>query len=189
MAELVGRYKQPLYRFLVSMVRDAQLAEDLFQETFLRFHRYRASYAPHCQLKPYLYRIATNVAREACARRSTGRPTTSLNGDSSNPPLRERIAGQSPDPSGASEDHETQMQVRSAVEQLPDAEREVVHLRLFEDMTFPQIAIATGVSIGTAQSRMVYALRRLRRLLKVRVQAPGESTDPQGAPRLKGGGQ
>ncbi|MFH0937941.1 MAG: sigma factor [Planctomycetota bacterium] len=59
MNQLVGRYERPLFCFLLQMVGDSHLAEDIFQETFLRLHRSRASYQSSQPLKPYLYRIAT----------------------------------------------------------------------------------------------------------------------------------
>jgi RNA polymerase sigma-70 factor (ECF subfamily) len=173
MAELVRRYETPLYRFILSMVGDAGLAEDLFQETFLRFHRYRGSYDSSHTFKPYLYKIASNLARETRSARGRAVRRVSLSDDSTGLPLAEQLPSSAPDPREAGETGELQRNIRSALGTLPDAEREVVHLRMYEEMTFPQIALVTGVPVATAQSRMVYAIRRLRRALKVCVQGRG----------------
>lgn len=167
MTQLVGRYERPLFRFLLQMVGDAQLAEDLFQETFLRLHRSRARYQPAQPLKPYLYRIAINLVRDAVTRRAAQPKAVSLDsapssGDGEGPVLKDVVSAATPEPSDNMLRSELQAGVRSAVARLPQAEREVLVLRVFEGLSFPEIAAATDVPLPTAKSRMVYALRRLR---------------------------
>jgi len=166
MSELVERYEGPLFRYLLRMVGEVPLAEDLFQETFLRLHRYRARFRRGAHLKPYLYRIAANVARDAISARHSRPKRLSLNGGRGAAPLGETLPGRSPDPRAAGEAGELRFQVRAAMAALPDVEREVVHLRVFDNLTFHEIAHATGVPVSTAKSRMVYAIRRLRPVLE-----------------------
>ncbi|MHC5053967.1 MAG: RNA polymerase sigma factor [Planctomycetota bacterium] len=173
MAELVGRYERPLFHFLLRMVGDAGLAEDLFQETFLRLHRYRSAFDPGRPLRPYVYRIAGNAAREAITRKGSRPNVASLNGDTSAGPLREQLPGDAPDPEEAGEGEEMKRKVRAAVQALPPDEREVVHLRVFDGLKFRQIAMATGVPLTTAKSRMVYAIRRLRPVLEAYLRGTG----------------
>src|SRR5690349_17263954 len=71
MTQLVGRYERPLFRFLFQLTNDTQLAEDIFQECFLRLHRSRNAYRAGQPLKPYLYRIALNALHDARAKRPT----------------------------------------------------------------------------------------------------------------------
>ena len=156
MTELVGRYERPLFRFLLHLTHDQQLAEDVFQESFLRLHRARASYRSDQPLKPYLYRIALNALRD---QRSKRRPSVSIDNDSKGS-IALRAPG--PRPEDASERSETQRQIRAALLGLPEAEREVVVLRVFEDLSFAEIACIADIPIPTAKSRMLYALRRMK---------------------------
>src|SRR5579862_505111 len=108
MTQLVGRYERPLFRFLFQLTNDAQLAEDIFQECFLRLHRSRASYRRDQPLKPYLYRIALNALHDARAKRL---PTISLDDPAlPSPPL---LAGERA--GGRGEGAETQAQLRAAL--------------------------------------------------------------------------
>ena len=167
MTQLVGRFERPLFRFLLHLVGDAHLAEDLFQETFLRLYRARTSYRAGEPLKPYLYRIALNVVRDSRAKRVIGK--TSLDGSQAGgdgPVLRDCVPSDSPEPRDDLQRAELRAKVRGAVAALPDAEREVVILRMFEHLSFAEIAKATDVPVPTAKSRMLYALRRLRPVLE-----------------------
>jgi RNA polymerase sigma-70 factor (ECF subfamily) len=177
MTQLVGRYERPLYRFLLRMTRDATLAEDLFQETFLRLYRYRSSFDDREPFKPYLFRIAVNVVRDARSRRT---PASSLDaplpgGAQDGASLLDRVPQSGAPPGEDAERNEKRTQVREAIAGLPDEEQEVVNLRVFEGLSFLQIAEATNVPVSTAKSRMRYALRRLRPVLEARLKRAGET--------------
>jgi RNA polymerase sigma-70 factor (ECF subfamily) len=156
MTRLVGRYERPLYAFLVKRCGDAHLAEDCFQETFLRAWRSREGHERDRPLAPWLYRIAINVAHEAVGRRRRHRAGR-LDGDPT------------PDPSPGPEEHvsrdDAHARVRQGIAALPPEERTVVELRLFGGLTFVEIAAAMRTPVTTARSRMVYAIRKLRPLL------------------------
>ena len=76
------------------------------------------------------------------------------------------MASPNPGPSTQVGGDEIRHKVRAAVDALPELEREVVVLRVFEGLTFPEIAQVTGAKLSTAKSRMVYALRKLRPVLE-----------------------
>lgn len=164
MTRLVTRYERPLYAFLAKRCGDAQIAEDCFQETFLRAWRSRARFDRDRPLAPWLYRIAMNVAREALGRRSRDRALP-LEGDPA------------PDPGGDPAENvsrnDAHARVRAGIAALPEAERTVVELRLFGGLSFVEIAEAMRTPVTTARSRMVYAIRKLRPLLAA---ALGEET-------------
>lgn len=177
MAELVGRYQRPLFQLLLSIVRDVSQAEDLFQESFLRLHRYRSSFKPSESFRPYLYRIALNVVRDARARR---KPSQALDGPAFDGgrnavPLAERLVDGSESASERLERNEDQEQLRRAVADLSDGEREVVMLRLYEDMTFEQIAEIASAPASTVKSRFCSALRKLRTALQSELERDGQT--------------
>ncbi len=161
---LVGRYERPLYAFLAKRCGDAQLAEDCFQETFLRAWRSRQRFERNRLLAPWLYRIAINVAREALSRRRRDR-VRSLDGDPAPDP--------GPGPVEQASRDDAHAQVRHGIAALPEEERTVVELRLFGGLSFVEIAAAMRTPATTARSRMVYAIRKLRPLLAA---ALGEET-------------
>lgn len=144
MTQLVGRFEYPLFRFLLHVTGDAHLAEDLFQETFLRLHRARGSYDSRQPLKPYLYRIALNAVRDARARGAFSAravsldqpPPSAASSPGSTSPLHEKLSAPTPDPQEDCEQEETRARVRTALAGLPETEREVVLLRVFEGVTF-----------------------------------------------------
>jgi len=174
MTQLVGRYERPLYRFIVQLVGDTHLAEDLFQETFLRLHRARTSYKPGQPLRPYIYRIALNVvqdSRRAAAVRLKPAPLDeAANGAEpeagSAPTLLQAIGSKTPEPPEEFQRRELCGNVRAAISALPATERDVLTLRIFEGLGFAEIAQITDVPVSTAKSRMIYALRRLRPALE-----------------------
>jgi len=155
MTHLVERYRRPLFGFLRRWCGDAHLAEDLFQETFLKLVRSRNRFDPERRFKPYVYRVALNAAHDARATRRV--PLVPLEGDA--------LPGRYPGPAEAAAAREAGARVRAAIAVLPEAERLVVELRMYEGFTFREVAEATGVEISTAKSRMLYALRRLRPVL------------------------
>jgi RNA polymerase sigma-70 factor (ECF subfamily) len=164
MTRLVGRYERPLYAFLVKRCGDAQLAEDCFQETFLRAWRSRDGFERGRTLAPWLFRIAMNVARDALGRRRRDQALP-LEGDPAPDPA--------PDPAEHASRGDAHARVREGIAALPEEERTVVELRLFGGLSFVEIARAMGTPVTTARSRMVYAIRKLRPLLAA---ALGEET-------------
>ena len=155
MAQLVERYRRPLFGFLRRWCGDAHLAEDLFQETFMKLVRSRHRFDPTRRFKPYLFSVALNAAHDARATRRV--PVVPLEGDA--------LAGDGPGPVTSATDRERSARVRAAIAALPEKERLVVELRMYEGFTFREVAAATDVDLSTAKSRMVYALRRLRPVL------------------------
>lgn len=130
---------------------DEPVAQDLLQQTFLHVHRARRDFRRGVSLRPWLFAIACNVQREHWRRRSR-RPEAALD-DATSPSV---------DP-GASTPRERL--VRRALGQLPDAQREVIVLHWFEDLTFPEIAAVLGASVPAVKVRAHRGYEALRALL------------------------
>jgi RNA polymerase sigma-70 factor (ECF subfamily) len=136
------------------MCGDANLADDAAQETFIRAWQHLPGYRPRSPFRNWLYRIATNVARDALRRE---RETVSLD----SVPLANSEQG----PEAAVEGKERGDRVRQAVLSLPPASRAVLVLREYEDLSYREIADTLGIPMGTVMSRLNYARNRLRESL------------------------
>lgn len=154
-AELFARWQTPLARHLERMLDDAAAAEDLVVETFFRLHRHRARVRRDAPLKPFVWTIARNLARNRIrAQRLWGwLPLASAEGERGH-------VGSVP----AARD-EVRVRVAAAFAALPAAQREACSLRVLSELSLEEIATVTGASVGTVKSRLFYGLRRLRELL------------------------
>jgi RNA polymerase sigma-70 factor (ECF subfamily) len=126
-------------------------ANDMVQTTFLHVHRARRDFDVKRRFRPWLFAIASNVRREHW-RRKARKPEAPLE------PGQEGSVG--PDASTASD-----RLVRRAIAQLPDTQREVVVLRWYGGLTFPEIATALGIKTTAAKVRSHRATKALRAIL------------------------
>ena len=163
--QLVRRHKDHVYRYILSMVRDPELASDLFQDTFLRvidvLQNRRGSYTPQSRFAGWVTRIARNIVLDHLRSRSKWYDIS--DGDET---YFDRLADQEPLADEVLHSHEQRSWLSGCIAQLPDAQREVLILRQDTDLTFKEIADITDVSINTALGRMRYALINLRSLIK-----------------------
>ena len=158
---LVERYHGPLLGYLYRLTNgDSLLAEDLTQEAFLRALNRIDQYRYPQRFKPWLYAIATNLARDHYKRLSTRMVTTMSDTHLEFPDHNPR---QSPERMIAAQDELTQ--VKEMLRALPDHQREVVLLRYLEAMSLVEIGEVLGVPVGTVKSRLSLGLKRLRKLL------------------------
>lgn len=166
LGRIVDQTRVPLYRFIYGLVRDPHVAEDVFQDVWIRaikgLHRYQSD-----RLLSWLFRIARNRVIDLSRRR---KPDYSLqqnvgSADASTATLESFVPNQDHGPAQASANHELALRIRNAVDQLPAEQREVYLMRTEADLPFKVIAQTQKVSINTALARMQYALRALRESL------------------------
>ncbi len=166
-AELVRRYKTPIYNFIIRQLRNPSVSEDLTQDVFLRVVQNAADFKHEARFSTWLYTIARNLCidqlRKLSHRRhpSLDRPA---GGDPDGRPLVESIADKHPRASVERTAASTEVAacIVAAVEGLPDDQREVFLLRQLANLPFKDIAQITGVGENTVKSRMRYALDRLQ---------------------------
>ena len=156
-AELVRRYERPLFGLLIRLTGRPADAADLFQETFLRVMQHADSFAGESRFKTWLYSVAINVSRMH-RRGALRHPAEPL--DAAPPP-----AVRDPGPDGGAERSEIGARVAEAVERLPEAQREVLVMKVYDDMNYREIAAALGRPVSTVKSQMRLALERLRGVL------------------------
>ena len=162
--ELLSRTQDKLFTYIMCMVKDTDLANDLFQETFIKaIMKLRdGKYKDNGKFSFWMTRIAHNVIIDHFRElKSTHIVETPKDKDLQN----------MKDASVLENDRERNMvneqvleDVKRLMNALPETQREVVFMRYFQEMSFKEIAQATGVSINTSLGRMRYALINLRKL-------------------------
>ena len=159
--ELVTRHKSKVYTTILLIVKDTYTAEDLLQETFVKaIHTMKSGrYNEEGKFSSWICRIAHNLAIDYF-RREKRSPMITLE-DGSNVFNTLSFSEESVESIRIKE--ETHARLRELIQQLPAAQKEVLIMRHYADMSFQEIAEATGVSINTALGRMRYALINLRK--------------------------
>lgn len=154
--QLYARHRSRLYRFLLRQSRDSALADDLFQDVWQRVIAAREGWAPDASFTSWLYRIAHNRLADHW-RALQHRPPAPGNAD-------ERTA-RIPDPDTPERtlsEFEQRRGIQLALDELPDEQREVILLRLEQELTLEEIGAITGVGRETVKSRLRYAMDKLR---------------------------
>lgn len=158
LAELYDRHADTLFCFLISFTNSEDESREVLQELFARIAKGKLNLDRADNLKSYLIKSARNLAIDLTRRRQTRDRTAQqlLSAPQT------RIFAEAADP-----DAELfREQVSEALASLPEEQREVVHLKLWSDLTFDQIAEACGVSLNTAASRYRYGIDKMRARLR-----------------------
>ena len=160
-ATLVDRHKKKIYTTIYLIVKDQYLAEDLMQEVFVKVINTvkTGRYNEEGKFLPWVTRIAHNLAIDNF--RKAKRYPTIIMEDGSSVFNTLEFSEDSIESKRIKED--THALLRDLIKELPDAQREVLMMRHYMQMSFQEIADATGVSINTALGRMRYALINLRK--------------------------
>jgi len=161
-ADLASAYRAhaaALYRYAVLLTADAAMAEDAIHQVFMNLAGRRPSLPSAATEGFYLRRAVRNECYRLLARRGGAAPLDGAN----------LLAPVGPGPA----DREEQAMLEQALRSLPPEQREVIHMKIYERMTFQQIADQTGESINTVAGRYRYGLEKLHRRL-----APGREAIP-----------
>jgi RNA polymerase sigma-70 factor (ECF subfamily) len=161
---LVDRYQSKIYTTIVLIVKDQKVAEDLLQDVFVKVVKTLQSdkYNEEGKFQPWVMRIAHNLAIDYF--RKAKRYPTIVMEDGSNLLNSLSFAEESVEDRQIRE--ENIELVKRLIQELPEAQKEVLIMRHYLDMSFQEIADQTGVSINTALGRMRYALIHLRKKMK-----------------------
>lgn len=170
---LYGRHRTRLHHFLLRQLRDPGLADEVFQDTWQRVVAAGADWTPDAAFATWLYRIARNrVADHWRARQHRPPPP----GDAEERTLRV----EDPDtPERRLDAYERHRDLQQALDALPGEQREVVLLRLEQELTLDEIGAITGVGRETVKSRLRYAMDKLRAAL-----APPEASPEAAGPAV-----
>jgi RNA polymerase sigma-70 factor (ECF subfamily) len=162
--ELVSRYKNSLYAFLRRFLNRRDMIEDVFQETFLQLYTSRDSFNPERPLRPWLFTIAANKAKDALRKqqRSSAVPigTISDGEQASFDDVLNSLSSDETRPYESLERGEVAERVREVVGNMPESAREILILAYFNKFSYKQMAQILSIPIGTVKSRLHTAVNR-----------------------------
>jgi RNA polymerase sigma-70 factor (ECF subfamily) len=164
---LLARHQAYIYSYILFLVKDADVANDFFQDTFqraiiaIRSHKYQTN----GKFSAWLTRIAHNLILDQGRKIET---TQTVREDQVAPKVLNSMRLSEATREDEMIDSQTRESIRHLLDYLPEPQREVVIMRFYEDLSFKEIAQMTGVSINTALGRMHYALINLRKLISNR---------------------
>lgn len=161
---LINRHKQKIYSFIYSKVFDRDITEDVFQDTFIKVIRTlkRGKYNEEGKFLPWVMRIAHNLVIDHF-RRNSRMPKFDNAGEFS---IFSVLSDSSLNAEKSLIKDQVESDVRRIIEELPEDQKQVLVMRMYQDMSFKEISERTGVSINTALGRMRYALINLRKVIE-----------------------
>lgn len=165
MEVLISRHRKKVFTYIILIVKDQHIADDIFQDTFIKVIKSlkQGRYNDEGRFVSWVMRIAHNLIIDHF-RKEKNQKTYSNDGNEldifnnvsyADKPVEESIINE-----------QIECDIRSLVEWLPEEQREVVMLRHFAGLSFKEIAEQTNVSINTALGRMRYALMNLRKIIE-----------------------
>jgi RNA polymerase sigma-70 factor (ECF subfamily) len=172
--ELVERFEGPVFSLLVRMVRRAELAEDLAQETFVKAWRALDRFDPARKFSSWLFKIAHNSALDALRRR--GEEALSLDGPGpeGEGPMPLPADPRAEDPLARKVARDAGRALEGAVAGLKPAYREVLLLRFAQGLSYEEIAEVTGAPLGTVKVHLFRARQELARRMTAAGWSPEE---------------
>ena len=161
---LIERHKQRIYSFIYSKVYDRDITEDIFQDTVIKVIRTLklGKYNEEGKFLPWVMRIAHNLVIDHF-RKNSRMPKFDNAGEFS---IFSVLSDSSLNAEKSIIKEQVEKDVRRIIEELPDDQKQVLMMRMYQDMSFKEISERTGVSINTALGRMRYALINMRKVIE-----------------------
>ncbi len=184
--ELLLLHQKKVYNLCLRMSANPDDALDLSQEAFLRAWRSLGQYQFEANFSTWLFRLTSNICIDFL-RRKKRRQETSLTEsyDDSDEGAELSVPDAQPGPEQQAMTNETKIELARAMEQLSPEHREILQLRVIEDLQYEQIADILGVRVGTVKSRLARARLALRKILKAGNYFDSASSEPvEGEVRL-----
>ena len=163
LATLIKRHESKIYGFIYSKIADRDISNDIFQDTFIKVIKTLKSnsYNEECKFLPWVMRISHNLIvdhfrktkKMPMYRETEEFSIFSIMSDDSLTIENKMIFDQ------------VEVDLKKIIEELPEDQKEVLVMRMYQDMSFKEISELTGVSINTALGRMRYALMNLRKII------------------------
>ncbi|MFP9098577.1 RNA polymerase sigma factor [Flavobacterium sp. RHBU_24] len=160
---LIKRHQSKIYGFIYSKVSDRDIADDIFQDTFIKVIKTlkSQSYNEEGKFLPWVMRISHNLIVDHF-RRNKKMPMYRETEEFS---IFSIMSDNSPNIESQIITEQVETDLQRLIEELPADQKEVLQMRMYQDLSFKEIADLTGVSINTALGRMRYALMNLRKVI------------------------
>jgi RNA polymerase sigma-70 factor, ECF subfamily len=164
---LITRHKDRVYRFILSKVKDPELANDYFQDTFMKVivTLKGGNYNEEGKFLPWVLRIAHNLIIDGFRKNKKVRFLSETRSASEDYSVFSRLSNDDLNVLQITCKEELETQVVRFLDELPAAQKEIIYQRLYQDLSFKEIAEMEDISINTALGRMRYALINLRKLM------------------------
>ncbi len=165
---LLMRHKDRLFRFINSKVKDAALANDLFQDTFVKIINTMklGNYNEEGKFLPWAQRIAHNLVIDYFRKKNKVRIISECNSFDEEYSIFYKIASDEKNYLQTQSYNELETQMVNLISHLPNPQKDMIEMRIFQDMSFKEIAELEDISINTALGRMRYALINMRKLIE-----------------------
>ncbi len=165
---LLMRHKDKIYRFVYLKLRDADLAQDIFQETFVKIiNTLKAgSYNEEGKFLPWAMRIAHNLVIDHFRKSNKVRLISESSSTKDDFNIFSTLSLEDKNIQETMSYDELEKQMVDLIDHLPATQRDILKMRIFRDMSFKDIAEAEDISINTALGRMRYALINMRKLIE-----------------------
>jgi len=167
--ELVHRFETELHGYLRHYLGNAEMAEDVFQQTFLQVHLKCDQFEPGRKVRPWIYTIATNQAidyqRRNRRHRAMSLDRLGRDHQADEGSLVELLGDPEAGPSDGAESAEQHDELRQAVNALPKLSREIVMLVYFQGLKYREAAQVLSIPVGTVKSRLHIAMHKLTNAL------------------------
>jgi RNA polymerase sigma-70 factor, ECF subfamily len=161
---LIVRHQKKVFSYIMLSVKNRELAEDIFQDTFIKVINTLKTnnYKEEGKFLQWVMRIANNLKIDYY-RKNQRMPVYETSGEFD---IFDVIYGTDPSAEDKIITEQIYTEVQQLIKLLPDEQREVLEMRIYQDISFKDISVITGVSINTALGRMRYALINLRKIIK-----------------------
>jgi RNA polymerase sigma-70 factor (ECF subfamily) len=165
---LLFRYKDRIFRYIQLKIKDSTLSNDIFQDTFVKvINTLKAgNYNEEGKFLPWAQRIAHNLIIDHFRKQNKVRMISESSSFDEEYSIFYKIASEEKNYLEARSYEELESQMINLIQFLPKVQREIVEMRIFQDMSFKEIADFENVSINTALGRMRYALINMRKMIE-----------------------
>ena len=168
LAVLIKRHKQKVFSYVRMLVKDVQVAEDIFQDVFLKvIHTLKSgNYNEEGKFLPWVMRIAHNLVIDHFRRESKVRFVSESSSSSDEFNVFSLIKDDGLNVEQQMSKNELEAQVANFIDYLPENQKDILVMRIYQDMSFKEIAELKDISINTALGRMRYAVMNIRKLME-----------------------
>lgn len=160
-AAIYERFKGPVMSYLVTLVRDRNLAEELTQETFLKAYRARETYEPKAKVSTWLWTIAKNSAFDHLAKKKEKPISAYENEEGETSSLLDTLESPLPHAEAALIDELDRRAVEECMAELSTQDRQIVGLRIFSDLSYEEIAERFQLPLGSVKTKLFRAKAKL----------------------------